>query len=149
MKHWSRILIVAFGVFLLTLAACGKKAPPFLPERVMVLRVDRLNAGWEKGAVVLRGSVVDPQGRPQEGGNIIGCRVYHSRYSTEDAPCEGCPIEYGGFKVIKGGVITKEGFHCPVPGIEEEGIHFFEVRLIGRDAGVGAPSNRAKLRIDE
>ena len=149
MKYRSRILIVAFGVFLLTLSACGKKAPPFLPERVMVLRVDRLNAGWEKGGVVLRGSVVGPQGRTQGGGEIIGCRVYHSRYSIEDAPCEGCPIEYEGFKVIKGGVITKEGFYCPVPGIEKEGFHFFEVRLIDRNGAIGPASNRAKLRIDD
>jgi len=148
LRYREGILLVTLGVILLALVTCGKKAPPFLPERVMPLRVAKLKAGWEKGAVVLRGSVVGPQGRSREGGDVIGCRVYHARYPKKDAPCEECPIEYGGFKVIKGEVITEKEFYCPVPGIDTKGIHFFEVRLIGTDGAVGAPSTRAKLTID-
>jgi len=149
LRYRKGILLVTLGVSLLALISCGKKAPPFLPEKIMPLKVARLEAASEKGAVVLRGSIVDPEGKSRKGDDVAGCRVYHARYPVNDPPCEGCPITYGGFKVIKGEVTKEKEFYCPVPGIETKGIHFFEVRLIGRNGAIGTASNRVKLRIDD
>ncbi|MFH1243521.1 MAG: hypothetical protein V1689_14345 [Pseudomonadota bacterium] len=147
MRYRPGFFIIALGVILLILVACGKKASPSLPERVMPLRVAKLEAGLEKGTVVLKGSVIGPEGKGRVSGDVMGCRVYHARYDTGDTPCETCPIEYDGFKLIKGEVITGEGFYCQVPGEASTGTHFFEVRLIGADGAVGSLSNRAKLTI--
>lgn len=149
MRYRPALLLVTLGLILLSSAPCGKKGPPFLPQRVMPLRVTELKAEREKGGVFLRGRVVGPKGKSRETAEVEGCQVYHARYSISGAPCEGCPIEYGDPKVIKGELITGEGFQCQVPGIERGGIHFFQVLLIGRDGAVSAPSERAKLIIGD
>lgn len=148
MRYRAGILLVTLAAISMALFTCGKKGPPFLPERTMPLRVGHLEAGWEKDTVILRGSIIGPQGISLKNENIIGCRVYHVWYSLKDAPCEGCPVNYGGFKEIKGKVTQKGKFYCPFPGIEKKGFHFFEVQLIGKNGAIGARSNRTKLRID-
>ncbi len=149
MRYRWGILFVSLGLLLMVGVTCGKKAPPFLPERVMPLKVTQLKAGWKKGTIVLSGIIAGPQGSPRGDRDVTGCRVYHARYTKDNAPCEECPVHYEGFKLIKGEVIKTEGFYCPVPGIEKKGIHFFEVRLVGSDGAVGAPSNRARLVIGD
>jgi len=149
LRYRKGILLVTLGVSLLALITCGKKAPPFLPEKIMPLKVAKLEAASEKGNVVLRGSIVDPEGKSRKGDDVIGCRVYHARYPVDDPPCEGCPITYDGFKVIKGEVTKEKEFYCPLPEMETKGIHFFEVRLIGKNGAIGTASNRAKLRVDD
>ena len=149
MRYRTGILLVTLAAISMALFTCGKKAPPFLPERTMPLRVGHLEAGRESGTVILRGSIIGPQGISFKNKDIIGCRVYHVWYSLTDAPCEGCPINYRGFKEIKGEVTQKGKFYCPFPGIEKKGFHFFEVQLIGKNGALGARSNRTKLRIDE
>ena len=89
MRYRTGILLVTLAAISMALFTCGKKGPPFLPERTMPLRVGHLEAGRENGTVILRGNIIGPQGISLKNENIIGCRVYHVWYSLTDAPCEG------------------------------------------------------------
>lgn len=129
----------------LSLAACGKKAPPFLTERSMALRVDRLSAAIEDVTFVLKGKVVSPGDQKEKLSDVVGCRVYYAWYDPKDPLCDGCPVEYQGFEEIKGAVFAEGRFHCRLSRQKRRGTWFFEVRLIGPKDTVGPPSSRAKL----
>ena len=140
-------LMVAFAaVLMVLLPGCGKKAPPFLPEKKFPLRVDQLEGKWEKGRVVLGGYV---RAEDKELSHVKGCRVYHSWYPVDDPPCETCPIEMAGFEVIKEKVVSDNRFNCEILDAKKKGIWFFEVRLIGRNGALGPPSDKVKLRIND
>ena len=140
-------LLAAFLVALMALLPnCGKKGPPFLTKSKLSLRVDQLKGEWENGRVLLKGYV---RGENKVISSVTGCRVYHAWYPMDNPPCEGCPIEMAGFKEIKEKVVSGDRFNCEVPDVEKKGIHFFEVRLMGRDGAVGPPSDKVKLRIDD
>ena len=127
------------------LPACGKKGPPFLTESKLSLRVDQLKGEWENGRVLLKGYV---QGEDKEISRVTGCKVYHALYPMDNPPCEGCPIEMSDFKKINEKIISGDRFSCEIPGVEKMGIHFFEVRLMGKDGALGPPSDKVKLRIE-
>jgi len=133
------------GVISLALMSCGKKGPPFLSKTDMPLKVEQLKGQWTNEAVLLHGSIPALKGQKKDTPGVTGCRVYHTWYSLKNAPCEGCPIDYPGFQEIKGEILAGEGFMCEVFVKKKEGIHFFEVRLIGPKGEVGPPSNRVKL----
>ena len=143
----SVFLSAALLVALMTvLPNCGKKGPPFLTKSKFSLRVDQLKAEKENGRLFLKGSV---RGEDKIVSGVIGCRVYHAWYSMDNPPCEGCPIEMAVFKEIKEKVVSGNRFNYEVLDVEEKGIHFFEVRLMGRGGAVGPPSGKAKFRIDD
>lgn len=149
MKRRQGIILIFFlAVFVLPIA-CGKKGPPFLPDREISLRIDPLQAEYKDGTFRLKGAVVDSKDRKIDFSDITGCRIYHACYPLDDPPCEGCPIQYGAFKEIRGGVITENAFSCEFPVKKKKGIHFFKVRLVGPKGEIGPASQRAKLVIVE
>ena len=126
-------------------AACGKKGPPLLPKKDIPFSVQDLTAEWKNGIVLFKGKV-EAFGE-RTGLHIQGCRIYHARYPLEKPPCEGCPIDYRGYREKKDVVLKGEKFFCELAMNKERGIHFFEVRLIGKRGTVGPPSNRIKVTI--
>ena len=147
MNRISMFLSAALLVALMTvLPNCGKKGPPFLTKSKLSLRVDQLKAERENGRILLKGYV---RGEDKIVSGVIGCRVYHAWYTMDNPPCEGCPIEMAVFKEIKEKVVSGDRFNCELLDVEKKGIHFFEVRLMGRDGEVGPPSDKTKLMIDD
>ena len=140
---------IILGVVSLALMSCGKKGPPFLPKTDMPLKVEQLKGKWTNEAVLLQGNIPALKGGKKGTPGVMGCRVYHKWYSLKNPPCEGCPIDYPGFQEIKGEILAGEDFMCEVFLEKKEGIHFFEVRLIGPKGKVGPPSNRVKLIIED
>jgi len=126
--------------------SCGKKGPPFLPESDLSLRVDGLTGSWEEGSVDLVGRVQDDM---KQASDVSGCKVYHAWYPMDDPPCEGCPVEVTELQEKTGNVITKGRFRCRIQIREKRGIHFFQVRLVGKNGVLGPVSNRVKLKIDD
>ncbi len=149
MKQARKIVFGLIWVIFFVLLACGKKGPPFIPEREITLLVEQLNAEWKEGAFYLTGTVVDVQDNAENATDITGCRVYHAWYPLHNPPCEGCPIDYGTFNEIRGEFITREGFSCKIKGTEKRGLHFFKVCLIDRKGESGPYSDEAKLIIED
>ena len=148
--HVKRKLLnntVVFCVVSLALMSCGKKGPPFLPKTDMPLKVEQLKGQWTNEAVLLQGSIPALKGQKKDTPGVTGCRVYNAWYSLKNPPCEGCPIDYPGFQEIRGEILAGEDFMCEVFVKKKEGIHFFEVRLIGPKGVAGPPSNRVKLTV--
>jgi predicted small lipoprotein YifL len=142
----SILLAFLFLAILLALfSACGKKGPPFLPEKKLAARVEGLTAKWVDGTIRLEGSI---EGN-DKGLGITGCTVYHAWYPLEEPPCEGCPVE---MVVVTEGVqttITKDRFACDIPVTETKGVWFLDVRLTGSHSAVGPPSERITLRVED
>jgi hypothetical protein len=141
--------LIISGVVFLTLLACGKKGPPFLPERDTPFRVKHLTGEWRDGIVHLKGQVVPRHDEDGNNPDASGCIVYHARYDLENPPCEGCPIEYGTLEEIKTDVLKADRFHCQFRQIKSNGIHFFKVRLIGPKEMPGPSSNGVRILIND
>jgi len=141
-----RFLIFVSAILISLSPACGKKAPPFVPEKKLTAKVDRLTGTWKNGEVRLEGYIADDDKRRSD---VSGCRVYHAWYPAQHPPCEGCPIEMTGFKEITDARVSGDRFVCDIPGVEKKGLWFFEVRLIGGSGAVGPPSERIKLKIED
>jgi hypothetical protein len=143
--HGGRLLtfLVALGIFLLVLS-CGKKAPPFLPQKNFYARVLSLNAESQEGCVLLKGNVPDAQ---RDAGNLKGCRVYFAQYPPDDSPCEGCPIEYQGYHSFGPEVVKDDKFLCKIDEITPGRIYFFRVSLVGPKEVLGPPSNDVRVEV--
>jgi hypothetical protein len=115
----------------------------------MSLKVEQLTGEWTIDGVLLKGSIQKSNLKKKGMPEVAGCRVYHARYDLKNPPCEGCPIDYAGFEEVQGGILEEEGFLCELYLKKNEGVHFFEVRLIGRKGAVGPPSNRVKLNMGD
>ena len=138
------VFLSVLGSFL-AIVACGKKAPPFLSENRFSAGVTELTAEWDKGEILLKGSISPV---PESGGvadRIKGSRVYYAQYPLEDTPCAECPIEFHGFDTFGQEVIVEEHFVCRVPGRNQGKVHFFKVHLIGAQDTMGPPSNTVKV----
>ena len=132
------------------LLSCGRKAPPYLPKSRLPFRVILLKAEKEDGSWVLKGEIRGKKGKKgYKLSDIIGCRIYYSRYSLKNPPCESCPIYYGEFKKIEGDVVKNGHFSCELTWIKKKGIYYLRVRLIGVNNSIGPPSNRVKIEIKE
>ena len=140
------LLAALAAVFMVLLPACGKKGPPFLPEKKLVTKVDRLTGKWENGKVRLEGYI---EGDDKRRSDVTGCRIYRVWYPVDNPPCEGCPIDMADFRDIKEMEISGDRFTCEIPEVKKKGIWFFEVRLIGRNGALGPPSERVKVTIDD
>lgn len=129
----------------LAIVSCGKKAPPFLSENRFPAGVTELTAEWDKGEILLKGSISPV---PESGGvanHIKGSRVYYAQYPLEDTPCAECPIEFHGFDTFGQEVIVEGDFVCRVPGRNHGKVYFFKVHLIGSQDAMGPPSNTVKV----
>ena len=145
MKRWEALASCMICLYVFAFAGCGKKGPLSLPKVVMPFAVTQLTAELEDSTVFFRGKIVGQKGQEVSLQDIVGCRIYHTRYAADNPPCEACPIEYQLYKEIKGEVIEDENFFCRVACPKKEGLHFFRIRLIGPDNSVGPPSNMAKI----
>jgi predicted small lipoprotein YifL len=148
LKRDRGLFLVIFGLVCLVFLACGKKGPPFLPESNIPFTVKELNVELKNGTAFLRGRVAGFRGQDRDGSQVKGCRVYHAWYALEKPPCDGCPVDYPGYREINDEVLRGEEFSCEVAVNTKKGVHFFEVRLIGKGGAVGPPSNRVKLEIE-
>ncbi len=147
MKRKQLLFLIVSGLILFSQISCGRKGPPFVPKEGVRLRVAQLKGEWKEGEVVLKGRVAVPRGGEKELSRITGCRVYYARYSADNPPCETCPVKYKSFTEIKGEVIRGGRFSCRIGKQRRKGLHFFEVRLIGKSGTPGPSSNRVKLTI--
>jgi len=140
------LLVLLFSAILLALfPACGKKGPPFLPEKKLAARVEGLTGKWVDGMIRLEGSIEGDD----RGLGITGCTVYQAWYPVDKPPCEGCPVEMVGVTEGVQPTIAKDLFVCDIPVTETKGIWFLEVRLTGSDGAVGPPSARISLQVED
>jgi len=144
------ILFVFLGIFLVSMG-CGKKDPPFLPQKEFPLEVVDLKADWINSYIFLNGKIKGPDGLigTKKAKDLIkGSRVYYAQYTLKDPPCAGCPVEYHGHHGFGPEVITEEGFFCKVPGKRRGQIYFFRVHLIGQGETVGPPSDKIRVVVE-
>lgn len=135
--------ILLMGI-LLCANACGKKAPPFLPQQQIEARVVDLGAEKTERGILLRGAIRglrDPNGIRE----LEGARVLYARYPIEDPPCEDCPIEYRAYQDLGVEALTAEGFQGELPIEPEPQIYFLKILLIGNGGALGPASNRVKV----
>lgn len=147
MKNHRIVLLVLLGMLLILPLSCGKKGPPFLPRKTTSLKVEGLKGTWSGDGVRLTGTVPAFKKRNAGAPASIRCRIYHVRYDLEAPPCEGCPISFPRYRVVKGRISAEKTFSCRFPVDREDGIHYFQVRLIDPEGAVGPPSDRAALRV--
>lgn len=150
MKTRQRIVFFLLaGIIAVSIYACGKKKPPFIPKTKFPFYVQLLKAKVTNGVVILKGYVTAAGAKKGEKlPPVLGCRVYIASFGLDVSPCEGCPIEYRRWIDITG-VVSGKDFECSLPDITEKGIYFFQVRLTGPGNAMGPPSDRAKLVINK
>lgn len=149
MKLVNFLLPAAVALIILSAFGCGRKSPPFLPEKDFPYTVMQLQVERETGNIALKGTVSSINGRGTDRAEIKGCRIYHAWYAPYDSPCEGCPVNYSVYQDVEGEFITEGGFYCRIPMEAKKGIHFFKVSLISRNSAVGPPSNQARFAVDD
>ena len=126
-------------------SACGKKGPPFLPpQEPLDARVSALQGGWEGGYASLSGKVLGSQ---EARDRVKGCRVFYSRYSADNPPCDGCPIEYQGHYGFGRETVENGALLCRVPAKGEGQVYFFMVQLVGSNGTLGPPSNTVRVDV--
>jgi hypothetical protein len=142
------LVFLSIPVIFLVFAACGKKAPPFLSERVFSTGVSHLTGEWNKGEILLKGSIL-PSPESGEPANLVkGARVYYAQYSPEEAPCAECPVTFHEYEIFDQEVIVKGDFLCPMPANERGHVYFYRVHLIGAEGAVGPPSNTVRIAVE-
>ena len=132
----------------LVFTACGKKAPPFLSQSSLSISVSNLAGEWDKGEIILKGSVLPSLESGETEALVKGARAYYTQYSSEDAPCTDCPIPFHGYDVFDQGVIVEENFLCRMPGDERGQVYFYKVHLIGAVGAMGPPSNTVRVVVE-
>ncbi len=143
-----KTFLLAAGLLLAGLvitASCGKKGPPFIPQRTFDLSVTNLQGQWVEGYFLLTGDIPDLDHGNGGGRSITGCRVHYAEYPVNHPPCADCPIAYQGYHGFGPEVVTAEGFSCQIPGKTKGRIHFFRVYLTGPDGAMGPPSKRVQV----
>lgn len=139
---------MGFGLLGLSLVVvcclgCGKKSPPFLPEkRAFSAHAARFEAVWNGRTLILNGTAA---GNADDLAAVNGCRIQYVWYPLDDPPCEGCPIEMKSFRVVTGKLNQKNEARYEFPAFRQKGICFFAVQLMGNEGRLGLPSERLKL----
>jgi predicted small lipoprotein YifL len=137
-------LLLALAI-LLAVSSCGKKAPPFLPEKGFDAKVSSLKAESREGRIALEGKIAAP---PRDAENLRGSRVYFAQYLPDDAPCDGCPIDYQGYHSFGPEVIKDGKFLCTIEAIDPGQVYFFRVNLVGPKEVLGPSSNEVKVAVE-
>jgi len=148
-RNQAAVRLILMLTLVFVLVRCGKKGPPFLPEKEIPYRLNALSVEQQGGGFHLEGKVVDPRDPARPVPVIEVGRVYHACYPLDNPPCENCPIDYGPFRSVRGEQVGKGRFSCQVPVKAGKGIHFFKIRLIGPEGGIGPFSDRVKIIIHE
>jgi len=141
----ARIILSLFllGVFL-ALPGCGKKGPPFVPQKSFGWSVQELKAEWADGYFQLRGGLPQPDKAEQM---VAGCRVHYGEYPLDKAPCETCPIEFHGYHGFGSEVVSGGSFLCKVPGKKRGHVYYFMVQLVGPEGQLGPPSQQVRVEL--
>ena len=122
------LTVVLIAALLLSIPSCGKKGDPFLPRKDFDARVTDLKAEQQESSILLEGSVVLSE---IASNRVKGSRVYFAEYPAESPPCEGCPIEYQGYRSF-GPEVIQDGRSFPVGlGCQRNEVYFFRVVLVG------------------
>ena len=138
MNNPRLLVFLSIPVIFLVIAACGKKAPPFLPQNTFNAGVNHL----PEGAIL-------PSLESGESAALVkGARVYYAQYSPEDAPCAECPVPFHGYDVFNQEVIVEGDFLCRMPGNDQGKVYFFKVHLIGAEGIMGPPSNTVRVVVE-
>ena len=132
----------------LVFAACGMKGPPFLSESTFSTGVSNLTGEWDRGEILLKGSILPPPESGETADLVKGARVYYALYSLEKAPCAECPVAFHGYDTLDQEVIVEGDFLCPMPGNNQGKVYFFKVHLIGAEGAMGPPSNTVKVVVE-
>ncbi len=144
MIHLGLAIAAIIGV-LLSSPSCGKKGDPFLPQKSFDAKVADLEAKQEESAVSLTGSVLFYENARNR---VAGSRVYFAQYPSESPPCEGCPIEYQGYRSFGPEVIQSRRFYCRIPDVRGNQIYFFKVALVGAGDVQGPFSNFVRVAVE-
>lgn len=148
MNNPRLVVFLTIPVIFLAIVACGKKAPPFLPESTFFASVNNLTGEWDKGEILLKGSILPPQ-EPGETADLVkGARVYYAQYPLEEAPCAGCPVAFHGYDTLDQEVIAEGDFLCRMPANEHGNVYFFRVHLIDAEGAMGPPSNTVRIAVE-
>jgi hypothetical protein len=141
-------VFLTIPVIFLAIASCGKKAPPFLPEGTFFARVNNLVGEWDKGEILLKGSIFPSQESGENADLVKGARVYYAQYPLEEAPCAECPVAFHGYDTFDQEVIVEGDFLCRMPANEQGKVYFFRVHLIGAEGAMGPPSNTVRIAVE-
>jgi hypothetical protein len=140
------IILLITSLFLI-LTACGKKAPPFLPQKTFGVKVVNLQAEYQDGTLILKGQLQGLNGVENIQSQVSGCRVYYAQYPLGKPPCPGCPIEFHDYQKFGPEIINDEGFLCKMPDIQTGQIYFLKVLLSGPDGSMGPVSERISIEV--
>jgi hypothetical protein len=142
------LIFLTIPVILLAIASCGKKASPFLSQSPFFVKVNDLTGEWNKGEMLLKGSILPSLESGDTADIVKGARVYYAQYPFEDAPCAECPVTFHGYEVFDQEVIVEGDFLCPMPAIEQGMVYFFKIHLMGEEGAMGPPSNRVRIVVE-
>ena len=135
---------IALLLLIILAISCGRKTTLYVPRHKLPFRVIYPEAEKRNGIWIIEGDIAGEK-KGYRLSDIIGCRIYYSRYSFENPPCEGCPIYLGRSKEIKKRVIKDGRFFLRLPWIKKSGIYFFRIRLLGKGNSIGPPSELIKI----
>ena len=148
MNNPRLLVFLSIPVIFLVIAACGKKAPPFLPQYTFNTGVNHLAGEWDEGEILLKGAILPSLESGESAALVKGARVYYAQYSPEDAPCAECPVPFHGYDVFNQEVIVEGDFLCRMPGNDQGKVYFFKVHLIGAEGIMGPPSNTVRVVVE-
>ncbi len=137
--------VVLFLVIFLAIS-CGRKTTLYVPRHKLPFRVIYPEAKRKDGIWVIEGEI---SGRKKgySLSDIVGCKIYYSRYSFENPPCEECPVYLGRSKEIRKNVIRDGKFFLELPWVKKEGIYFLRIRLLGNGNSIGPASEIIKIEV--
>lgn len=138
-------MYLLLGGILLGGYSCGKKAPPFLPEKTFNVRVSDLRGKCEGDSILLKAKISALNGAEMNAIQVKGARVYYAGYPLKNQPCEGCPLQYSAYREFGEEVADGRDFSCRVPIYSRGKVYFFKVRLIGPEGTLGPPSSTVKV----
>jgi len=138
-------VVVVLLFFGLVSISCGKKGDPFLPSKETLGQVTDFEGAWTGEEVLLTGRIQEPA----ELGEGRACRVYYAEYPEDRSPCDGCPVEYQGYRSFGSDIVNRGSFSFRMPEVRRGNVYFFEARLVGLDGSLGPPSNRVRVDVPE
>ena len=148
MNNPRLLVFLSILVVFLAIAACGMKGPPFFSQSTFSTGVNNLTGEWDKGEILLKGSILPPLESGETADLVKGARIYYAQYSPEEAPCAECPVAFHGYDTLDQEVIIEGDFLCRMPGKDQGKVYFFKVHLIGAEGAMGPPSNTVKIVVE-
>jgi predicted small lipoprotein YifL len=140
---YKRVLVCLVLVLMVLIpSSCGRKGAPFLPQESTNARVINLRGAWQEGYIDLKGSIL---GASDAESTLTGARVNYAIYPVDEAPCDGCPIDYKGFHTFGPEAVQQGQFFCRIPEVVKGNIYYFEVELAGPKGGLGPASDQVKV----